>query len=71
MRAYNRLDLRAAWTSADDQWGMTFYVQNVMDEIGLFEYVPDTTKALYAGLAVGSLTEPRQFGVQIRWNPPL
>ena len=71
MRAYNRLDLRAAWTSADDQWGVTFYVQNVMDEIGLFEYVPDTTKALYAGLAVGSLTEPRQFGVQIRWNPQL
>ncbi|MCY4532172.1 MAG: TonB-dependent receptor [Gammaproteobacteria bacterium] len=67
--AYNRLDLRAAWTSADNQWGVTLYVQNAMDHIALFEYLPQI--AAGRGGATGSLTEARQFGLQIRWNPQL
>ena len=67
--AYNRLDLRAAWTSADNQWDVTLYVQNAMDHIALFEYLPQI--AAGRGGATGSLTEARQFGLQIRWNPQL
>ena len=40
MPAYDRLDLRAAWTSANEQWSATLYVQNALDEIGFAEYVP-------------------------------
>ena len=67
MASYNRLDLRAAWSSADDQWGVTLYVQNATDHVALFEYLPQL--AAGRGGATGSLTEARQFGLQIRWNP--
>ncbi|HAK50654.1 MAG TPA: hypothetical protein DCM54_01940 [Gammaproteobacteria bacterium] len=67
MASYNRLDLRAAWTSPDDQWGVTLYVQNATDHVALFEYLPEIASG--NGRATGSLTEARQFGLQIRWNP--
>jgi len=63
--AYSRWDLRANWTSADKQWAVTAYAQNVLDKIGIQEFIP-----LNIGQpAMGRLTEPRQFGVQIRWRP--
>ena len=62
--AYERLDLRGTWTSADLQWSATVYVQNVMDDIGVQEILPGRAP-------MGTLTEPRQFGLQIRWRPQL
>ena len=60
--AYQRVDVRGTWTSVDQRWSLTLYVQNVMDEIGLQE--------VRVGRApVGTLTEPRQFGLQIGWRP--
>ena len=65
--SYSRWDLRANWTSADKQWAVAGFVQNVLDEIGLQEFVPRST---FGGQpAMGRLTDPRQFGVQIRWRP--
>ena len=66
MAAYKRLDLRAGFSSADDVWGVTVYVQNALQEVGLIEYLPANTNT---GQAVGALTEARQFGVQLRWRP--
>ena len=63
--AYSRWDLRANWTSTDKQWSVSGYVQNVLDEIGLQEFIPVNI----GSPAMGWLTEPRQFGVQIRWRP--
>ena len=63
--AYSRWDLRANWTSADEQWAVTAYVQNVLDEIGLQDFIPRNI----GQPAMGWLTEPRQFGVQVRWRP--
>jgi len=57
---YSRWDFRANWISDSGQWRVTFYVQNVMDEIGVTEFL--------AHDAIGSLSEPRQFGVQVRWK---
>ena len=63
--SYSRWDLRANWTSADKQWAVAGFVQNVLDEIGLQDFIP-----LNIGQpAMGRLTEPRQFGVQVRWRP--
>ena len=59
--AYHRLDVRANWDSADGQWSATAYVQNVLDNIGISESISIDLQ--------GSLTEPRQMGVQIRWRP--
>ncbi len=73
MPAYSRLDLRAAWTSANTAWSATVYVQNALDEIGFVEYIPgfrpDWAFNASEGYAKGTLTEPRQFGLQVRWRP--
>ncbi|MDE0420115.1 MAG: TonB-dependent receptor [Gammaproteobacteria bacterium] len=75
MPAYDRLDLRAAWTSVNEQWSATLYVQNALDEIGFVEYVPgfrpDWAFNAQEGYAQGVLTEPRQVGLQVRWRPQL
>ena len=76
--AYSRVDLRGTWTSADEQWAVTVYVQNVLDEIGLVEFQPRGGNGGSGGLSsfeiippIGKLTEPRQFGLQARWRPQL
>ena len=75
MPGYSRLDLRAAWTSANQQWSTTVYVQNALDEIGFAEYVPgfrpDWAFNAAEGEAQGLLTEPRQLGMQVRWKPEM
>ena len=75
MPAYDRLDLRAAWSSVNEQWSATLYVQNALDEIGFVEYVPgfrpDWAFNAQEGYAQGVLTEPRQVGLQVRWRPQL
>ena len=65
--SYSRWDLRANWTSADKQWAVTGFVQNVLDKIGLREFIPLSTNG--GQPAMGRLTDPRQFGVQVRWRP--
>jgi iron complex outermembrane recepter protein len=67
LEAYGRLDLRATWTSPSERISATLYVQNATDEIGLIEYLRQSTNGNLP--AAGSLTEPRQFGLQIRWRP--
>ncbi len=59
--SYDRLDLRANWDSADGKWSAALYVQNVFDEIGISESISIDLQ--------GSLTEPRQVGLQVRWRP--
>ena len=59
--SYERLDLRANWDSADEQWSVSLYVQNALDEIGVSESISIDLQ--------GSLTEPRQVGLQVRWRP--
>ena len=69
LEAYGRWDARATLTSVDDVWSATFYVQNILDDIGLIEYLQQSTNSSEALLALGTLTDPRQFGVEIRWRP--
>ena len=68
MPAYSRWDLRGTWTSPSSAWTVTAYVQNVLDEIGLVEVLPEAPRTPGAA-GMATLTEPRQFGVQIRWRP--
>lgn len=62
MAGYDRLDLRAGWTSYDQHWSVVLYVQNALDDVGLSEYLPVGTEA------TGALTDPRQFGITLRWK---
>ena len=67
LRAYNRLDLRATWTSPDEKTTIAAFVQNVMDEVGLVAYLPQDaiTNPLYPPM--GTLSDPRRVGVVINW----
>ena len=69
LEAYGRWDARATWTSVDDDWSATVYVQNILDDIGLIEYLQQSTNSADQLVALGTLTDPRQFGVEIRWRP--
>ena len=68
--SYGRFDFRAAWTSPQEKWNVTFYVQNVLDEIGLVEFNVNTVHAITRVFATGTLTEPRQFGLIVRADFP-
>ena len=59
--SYTRWDARATWASPNRQWTVSLYVQNITDEIGVSEAIPIEL--------IGSLTEPRQVGMQLRWRP--
>ena len=58
--AYGRWDFRATWDSYGRKWGLTLFVQNVLDEIGVVEWDPS--------MFFGTLTDPRRIGLQIRWD---
>ena len=61
--AYTRIDARATWESADQQWTASLYIQNLTDNIGVSESISIDL--------IGSLTEPRQIGLQLRWRPEI
>lgn len=65
--AYDRWDIRATWISANDRWSTTLYVQNVLDEIDLIEFLP-TGFGAASNPASGTLTAPRQLGLQLRYR---
>ncbi|WP_217705665.1 TonB-dependent receptor [Peristeroidobacter soli] len=60
--ATNRVDLRLAWTSASDTFGLAAFVTNVLDEqyvTGINNLTRDTF-----GTPFASISEPRQWGVE-------
>ena len=63
--SYSRWDVRAAWRSSDDRWGVTAYVQNVLDDIGVRSIFHISSPAM------ARLTDPRRFGLQVSWRPQL
>lgn len=64
--AYQRLDLRATWTSADSRWVVAGYVNNVMDEIGIRQIEPTSEDEGFR--RTGQVTEPRNMGVEFTYK---
>jgi iron complex outermembrane receptor protein len=57
-----RLDLRLAWTSTDDRYGLAAYVTNVLDDqyvTGINNITTDTF-----GTPFASISDPRMWGVE-------
>ena len=67
LRAYNRLDMRVTWTSASENLTITGFVQNVMDEIGLVAYLPQSSGSNPLYPPMGTLSDPRRIGLVINW----
>lgn len=61
---YTRWDMRANWWSADSALGVTAYVQNALDQAALHMWSPRE------GIAspFGTIVEPREIGIQVRWQ---
>lgn len=64
--SYDRLDLRATWTSASGVWNVTGFVNNVLDEIGIRQILRGGAAEGYRRTA--QVTEPRVYGVEVRYD---
>ncbi len=66
--SYDRFDLRATWRSADDQWLVAAFVNNVFNDIGWrqIEQYGATEGELYR--RTGSPTDPRLAGLEVRYK---
>ena len=65
INGYGRWDVRGTWTSDSGQWSAGLFVQNVLDEIGLVEYLPMNLNTFRIP-SLGTLTDPRRYGGFIR-----
>ncbi len=65
--AYHRLDAAVSWTTQDEKWSTQLYVNNVLDEIGLNEFV--ASGGFGGQVFLGSPTNHREIGLTVRWSP--
>ena len=65
--AYDRLDASVTWVDAEEKWFAQLYVNNVLDEIGLNEFV--ASGGFGGQVFLGSPTNHREIGVILRWTP--
>ncbi len=63
---YQRVDLRATWTSADESWIVSGFVNNVFDEIGIRQILRHGAADGYRRTA--QTTEPRVYGMELTYN---
>jgi len=61
---YTRWDLRANWQSPDSAWTVTFFAQNLLDQAAVSMWSPREG----TGSPYGTMVEPRQIGVTVRWQ---
>lgn len=64
--AYDRLDLRATWTSPAEAWVVGAYVNNVADELGIRQILEHGVGDGYRRTA--QVTEPRAFGLEVTYS---
>jgi iron complex outermembrane receptor protein len=64
--ATNRTDLRLAWSSAGDRWGVAAYLTNAFDERYVTGVNNLTTSTF--GTPFASISDPRQWGLEFRWS---
>ncbi|MFN3236652.1 MAG: TonB-dependent receptor [Pseudomonadales bacterium] len=64
--AYDRLDLRATWTSPSEQFQVTGFVNNVTDEIGIRQILQHGVADGYRRTA--QVTEPRVYGLEVSYS---
>jgi len=65
--AYERVDLSLLYNSPDDTWSAMLYVNNVLDEIGINDFVASGN---FGGQSfLGSATNHREIGLTLRWSP--
>jgi iron complex outermembrane receptor protein len=64
--AYDRIDLRATWTSPSDEWTVSGFVNNVQNDIGIRQILASGAEDGYKRTA--QVTEPRVYGVEVSYT---
>ncbi len=64
--AYDRLDLRATWSSLAERWKVTGFVNNVTDEIGIRQILRHGAEDGYRRTA--QVSEPRVYGLEVSYS---
>ncbi len=64
--AYDRFDLRSTWSSVDERWKASAFVNNVTDEIGIRQILANGAAAGYRRTA--QVTEPRVYGLELMYE---
>jgi iron complex outermembrane receptor protein len=63
--AYDRMDVRATWTSASDEWTVSAFVNNVQNEIGIRQILSLGANDGFKRTA--QVTEPRVYGIELAY----
>jgi len=64
--AYDRIDLRATWTSPSESWIVSGFVNNVTDDLGIRFIERHSQEDGYRRTA--QVTEPRVFGLELSYT---
>ncbi|MDZ7671134.1 MAG: TonB-dependent receptor [Gammaproteobacteria bacterium] len=63
---YERVDTRATWTSADQKIGVSAFVNNVFDEVGVLQVLREDEAEFFRRTA--GTTVPRHYGVEVSYK---
>jgi iron complex outermembrane receptor protein len=64
--SYNRVDLRASWTSPSEAWIVSGFLNNLTDEIGIRQILRDGQGGGFRRTA--QVTEPRMYGLEVTYK---
>lgn len=64
--AYDRTDLRATWTSADNRLTVSGFVNNVFDDVGILQVLRNDEEEFFRRSA--GTTVPRHYGLELSYT---
>ena len=64
--SFERVDLRATWTSADSSIQVSAFVNNVFDEIGQLQVLREGEAEFFRRTA--GVTTPRHYGLELSYK---
>ncbi len=63
---YDRVDVRATWTSADGNWIVSAFVNNVLDDVGVLQVLREGEDEFFRHSA--GTTVPRLYGLEVTYS---
>jgi iron complex outermembrane receptor protein len=66
--AYDRTDVRATWTSAQENWTVSAFVNNVFDDVGILQVLRNGEDEFFRQSA--GTTVPRLVGLEVTYMMP-
>lgn len=65
-KAYDRVDLRSTWTSNDQRFAVSAYVNNVFDEVAVLQVQAEEEGEFFR--RTGITTVPRHYGLEVSYR---